>query len=628
MPENDGLPYVQKPEPPEPDDRDGRQSPRRMAGGRTDDEGKEGDMPARDVPPSSEGTTDALGAGGGAAVTMPLGMTPSSPPLDEAEALYQQGMSHYQRREWAQALDYFTRLSRLEPGRPGLDALLDEVRWFLQLEAIGPQGPAPAEDASLPAGRRASRWGLIFLAVLGVVLLAVAIVGSNLWPSLMGGRSQARVRELYSVGQSSLAVGDYEAAKKAFQEILTLAPGDPQAEAGLRRAESLQRLAQRYQEAREAMAQGDWDTAAERLAALRAEEPNYRDAASLAGEVARQQRLAALYEEAMGLYDQGRWEETIAKLEEIRSLDATYRAEAVQEHLFASYLSDGREKLARAGTSTRLIGQAIERFGSALSLRPFNRQASEERRLATLYLDAVQAFNNQDWERARTRLEAVRSERADYAGGQATLLLYQAYLGLADGALRAGNAGQAKTFYALASGLPVPDRSAAEEGLAKVAIALATATPTPTSTPMAIVRAAALNVRQGPGLNFPVIGVLQRDDRVAVLGRTPGGDWLLICCLAEGESGWAAASLLEASPPATALPVVSALPPTPTPRPTSTPTPSPTPVPPTSTPLPPTHAPTPRPTDTPPPPPTDTPTPVPTPTPPPPPTPTPTPPPR
>ncbi|MCC7355350.1 MAG: SH3 domain-containing protein, partial [Anaerolineae bacterium] len=360
-------------------------------------------------------------------------------------------------------------------------------------------------------------------------------------------------------------------------------------------------------------------------------------------EVERQKELAALFAQAVNLYDQGRWEEAIAQLEKMRSLDPAYRTDAVTDHLFVSYLNDGREKLARAGTSTGLITQAIERFGSALAIRPFNRQASDERRLANLYYEAVQALNRQDWPQARTRLEAVRGERADYAGGQVTVLLYQAYVGLGDAALRAGNATQAKTFYELAAGLAVPDRSAAEDGLARVAIALATATPTTTPTaptPAAIVATEALNVRSGPGVNFPVIGVLKRGDAVAVQGRTPRGDWLKVCCLAGGESGWLSASLVETSLPATAIPVVTEIPNTPTPQPTSTRTPTPpltaTRVPPTSVPPqptnppppPPTHTPTRVPTATLPPPPTDTPTRVPTNTPPPPPTNTPTPPPR
>jgi len=36
-------------------------------------------------------------------------------------------------REWQRAMQYFARLKNLEPNRPGIDALLDELDWFIQL---------------------------------------------------------------------------------------------------------------------------------------------------------------------------------------------------------------------------------------------------------------------------------------------------------------------------------------------------------------------------------------------------------------------------------------------------------------------------------------------------------------
>ena len=550
-------------------------------------------------------------------VSMPLEVTPANPsPLAEAEVLYRQGMGHYHRREWAAALEYFTRLKELEPARPALDALLDEVRWFIQLEAIGPQEvtreqpPAPAER---PKSRPLAGIALVLLALVGIALLAITLLGGGLLSSLTGGENQTRIRELQSLGQSRLAVEDYDGARKAFQEILALDPADTQAQTGLRQAEEYEKQAQTYQEALDAIAQGDWETAGTKLAEIRAgNNPKYKNTAALIREVDLQKELAALFTQAVDQYDQGRWEDAITQLEKMRSLDPTYRTDAVTEHLFVSYLNDGREKLAAAGTSTGLITQAIERFGSALAIRPYNRQASDERRLANIYFEAVQALNRQDWAQARTRLEVVRSERSDYAGGQVTALLYQAYVGLGDTTLRNGNAAQAKTFYELAAGLAVPDRSAAEDGLARVAIAMATATPTITSippTPAAVVITGALNVRSGPGTNYPIIGVLKKADSVAIQGRTPKGDWLRICCLAGGETGWIAASLVETSIPATAIPIVTAIPSTPTPRPTNTATPT---LAPTSTVVPPTPVQQ-RPTNPPPPPPaTSTPTRVPT----------------
>lgn len=73
----------------------------------------------------------------------------------------------------------------------------------------------------------------------------------------------------------------------------------------------------------------------------------------------------------------------------------------------------------------------------------------------------------------------------------------------------------------------------------------ATVTPTDTPTPSitAVVTSKSLvNVRKGPGLNFPVIHVLQPGESVHVLGWTDDGVWLHIR-LDDGRDGWMATGL-------------------------------------------------------------------------------------
>jgi SH3-like domain-containing protein len=54
----------------------------------------------------------------------------------------------------------------------------------------------------------------------------------------------------------------------------------------------------------------------------------------------------------------------------------------------------------------------------------------------------------------------------------------------------------------------------------------------------------AVNVRQGPGRDFPVVGVLQPGDRVPVLGADDDNSWYNIR-LEDGTEGWISAQLLE-----------------------------------------------------------------------------------
>lgn len=76
-----------------------------------------------------------------------------------------------------------------------------------------------------------------------------------------------------------------------------------------------------------------------------------------------------------------------------------------------------------------------------------------------------------------------------------------------------------------------------------------------------------INVRSGPGTNYDGIGVLQMGEKATALGRTAGGDWILIEYFGvDGNQGWVYTSLVIPEgetlpiivPPATPTPLVTA----------------------------------------------------------------------
>jgi len=146
-----------------------------------------------------------------------------------------------------------------------------------------------------------------------------------------------------------------------------------------------------------------------------------------------------------------------------------------------------------------------------------------------------------------------------------------------------------------------------------------TKTPTPTPLPDAVVNTRLLNLRSGPGTEYPILGNYPQGTALRVLGKEPEGKWLKVRA-PDGKEGWMLADYLVVNLALAKVPVVE-IPPTPTPTwtpvlPTFTPTPvlptpSPTPTlaPPTPPPPPPPPPPSPTPTlapPAPPPPPTPT----------------------
>ncbi len=99
----------------------------------------------------------------------------------------------------------------------------------------------------------------------------------------------------------------------------------------------------------------------------------------------------------------------------------------------------------------------------------------------------------------------------------------------------------------------------------------------PTRAPSMVVKpgqAAGLNVREGPGMEFAVLGRVTAGDKLEPVGRDESKQWLLVCCVAGGQDGvrddlgWVLAELVDVQGvDVSRLPARPAPPkPTPTPR--------------------------------------------------------------
>ncbi len=104
-----------------------------------------------------------------------------------------------------------------------------------------------------------------------------------------------------------------------------------------------------------------------------------------------------------------------------------------------------------------------------------------------------------------------------------------------------------------------------------------TPVPTLTGTPVgALVKVVGggelqINVRAGPGVNYPLVGILVVGEEVPALGRSPGGDWVKVVYPGSPQgTGWVFAPYVRITQGE--LPILE-IPPTPVP---DTPTPDPT----------------------------------------------------
>ncbi|MEI2692682.1 MAG: SH3 domain-containing protein [Anaerolineae bacterium] len=104
-----------------------------------------------------------------------------------------------------------------------------------------------------------------------------------------------------------------------------------------------------------------------------------------------------------------------------------------------------------------------------------------------------------------------------------------------------------------------------------------TATPEPAATEPQAIASRGMNVRGGPGTDFPVIGTAASGASFAITGKNEDGAWYQVCCFDDEAKGWLAASLVTVEGNAAAIAVatdIPELPPTATPAPTATPGPT------------------------------------------------------
>lgn len=420
------------------------------------------------------------------------------PPPNPVEAWYYEGMAAYQHRRWDEALDCFTRLKELQPDRPGLDALLDEVRWFQQLQAAAPA--FDGQETRIPSRsetfriwrRRLASLGLallVILAVFGVAsLVFVALEGRLPWQN---GADKQEIAALLTEAEERRVAGDFDGAEMLFQKILLLSPDSAEAKRGIEAVRRERDLAQKYAAVTAAIADEAWERAASGLNAILAVDPDYKDTQSLADFVAQRETLAKLYENGNRLFDESKWEEALVQYEKMREVDASYLEDPVADRLSACYILAGQDLIATRGTDVGAVERAASYYSRALDLDPEHPVAGRESQLSTLYLAAMRAATGGELERARSQLSLLLTLDSSYAGGEAMRLLYKLSVSQGQKALAGGNIQAALEIFEQAQDLPVDDTSAARNGYEVARVAAATPTATAVISPAATATAPA-----------------------------------------------------------------------------------------------------------------------------------------
>jgi tetratricopeptide (TPR) repeat protein len=390
----------------------------------------------------------------------------------------------------------------MAPDRRGVDALLNEIDIFIQLQEMQPASEITAAEVEElealplaepsvpvePAPRRGTRRRsplLILGLVVVLVALSLVLSSTGVLSTIIGSQRQARVQALVNQGRAAMNVGEYDRAVQAFGEALALAPNNEDVQTWYAKARRYQDFDSWYAEAEAAIAAQKWDEALGKLQEIVALDPTYEDASEKIEFVKGKQALEALFAQAQDYIEETDWDQAIASLAQLREQDATYKAAEVARSLFNAYFEKGMAVLMGAGDSLDLISEAIESFDNALLIFPNDATALEEKQLADLYRRGHLSASQDDWPQAIATLKPVYDARPDYLGGRVASLLCTSYLRLGDAYQTVGDLEQALEQYRNVLSVEACDHVEAAIKERDVYEILYPPTPTPTRTPIA-----------------------------------------------------------------------------------------------------------------------------------------------
>lgn len=401
----------------------------------------------------------------------------------ENDPLYQQGLKHFGLGEWAEAVACFTQLQTNYPDDPRIAQFLESARLRISVSAGLKRG---AQLQARSGWLRRLWWVGAALVLLGLV--AAVFMAYQAWtvPAQAERARLDRLDQMRQLAQVQIASGSYANAIQTYQDILAALPNDPEANAGLARAQRSEQAAKLYAQATEAMNAGDQDKAMQLLEEINALELNYRDSAGLMEQIKSTQALAGSFDGAVKVYQSDDWLQAAQAFEAIRSTNPNFRPAEVKEHLFNCYAQLGSRQVEEAETIAA-IQMADGYFQRALQVRPLDQNADAARQTIVTFLDGAEAYQAKNWDMTIRKLSVVYEQQPAYFGGRVAEWLYEAFMTTGETFMGQGDAFSARDRFASAVRVaPNAERKAEANKWYNTANRLTTPTPTvrPSPTPL------------------------------------------------------------------------------------------------------------------------------------------------
>lgn len=373
---------------------------------------------------------------------------------------YSEGMNYVGKGQWQKAIAAIEALQALYPDNADIRELLTDINMRATVAQAQPRKKAKG------AARRTAR--IVMIGLVGLIVLSVVGWVAYKWwfePTFLHEYRVRQLTELRQAADEAIIAGRYTEARQTLAEMRTILPEDADIDESLQRVEQLEQMTGLYHTAQEQLTDQEWDKAIATLTELQRMDAQYRDLPELLATAQQAQALEGQFQAAEADFAAGEWARAITTYDQLHQTSLTFRFEAIQTRLFEAHFNLAQELIATANSDAAQVTAALGHFSEALTIRPVDEAALDERRLAEIYFAAL---SGNDRDQAIEFLKSIQAERPDYAGYAAAELLYTYLIARADDQLVAGQPQIAQDDYQAAVRLPVADSSEAQEKLAEL----------------------------------------------------------------------------------------------------------------------------------------------------------------
>jgi tetratricopeptide (TPR) repeat protein len=408
---------------------------------------------------------------------------------------YLQLLDHYQKAEFSECRTLLESLELRYPGNSELQTISEDLNMRMSVVDMTSAIKKGEFQAQSKVTLRLLLFGLVGIITIILVFFASSVLFLKNTSQDNSQDVNSQASSLYLQADQLLLGGQPGPASEIVEKIKTLYPKYENLPELIERTDALLAFEAKYQEAVSLINQGEQAKAKIQLNELESEKPGMWDIPQLIAAIEKDNQIASYRKAGESAYQKEEWDKVILAYENAMLLDQTLNDPLMVEQLLSAYLNRiitmlqsesnaiediemaeqyyrkaaalipqnkgfvnqrgnlqevssnlletkytqiAKANLADKNQTYSSISKAITYLSKALNLNPKNAALQTDLANAQVYQVAFKNFVDMDWSQAVAKLEIVVATDKNFAGGNASILLYEAYYALGKQYFNAG----------------------------------------------------------------------------------------------------------------------------------------------------------------------------------------------